>query len=216
MTTFLQTGMLQSPISDEEAARLRDLLRLGGFATRSTINGADWSGSPLAIENGGTAALSAAEARTNLGLGALAVRNTVGNTQWSGTPLTLANGGTGSVDAASARTALGLDTFVSAPLTPVLGTVVQAFHNLGTTPVWYSAFIRCVTTEFGYAVGTELPVTTDHSGNANGNGIQVFADSTRVYGMIGNEQLAYTLNRANGAVVGVTVNRWRVVLKARI
>lgn len=105
----------------------------------------------------------------------------------------------------------------SGQFTATLGGRLQFPHGLGTTPPAERLFASIINTSgaanLGYDNGTELVVTTDQTGSASGRGIQVWADSTYIYGQVGNTALAYLSNGTTGAGgLEPTVANWKVYL----
>ena len=105
LATF--TAFARTLVDDVDAPAMRTTLGLGALALLATVNNATWSGTALAVGNGGSGATTAATARSNLGAAVSGANGDITSLTALSTALSIAQGGTGSTSAAAALAALG-------------------------------------------------------------------------------------------------------------
>lgn len=141
----------------DDAALSRGNLGLGDLAVQNTVNNDDWSGTDLAVTNGGTGASSAAAARTNLGAAASGLATASGLTvstgqrilgKASGAPAgaveeiictTFAQSLLDDADATTARATLGVSGNAGSYAFSAVQTGAQGFANITLTQVEFGA-----------------------------------------------------------------------------
>ena len=169
----------------ESGATARTSLGLGSLATASTINNANWSGTDLAVANGGTGSSSASDARTALGVAVgsdvqaydadLAAIAALAKTDSN---FIVGNGSAWVAESgATARTSLGLGTMAveatsAVPAMTYAGTQSLADNIIDQPKLQdYSETVNAIggsgggTQDFDLTLGNVASVTVDTSAN---------------------------------------------------
>jgi len=104
--------------------------------------------------------------------------------------------------------------FESSEITITLGTGSSTLaHGLGVKPKRVQAFIRCKTTELGYAVGEEVPVYFSDQGTTARNAQAFIVDSTYVGYVIAASNFVI-LSKSTFLGVAITTGNWKLVIRA--
>lgn len=110
------------------------------------------------------------------------------------------------------KTAFGFSKyFQSSNISFALDSNADVAHGLGTTPMWWFAYIQCTSAEDNWSVGDQIPITSLE--NTLNSGIIVAANSTNMRYTIGTGTLSY-LNRTAHNNASVTPASWVLVIKA--
>ena len=89
---------------------------------------------------------------------------------------------------------------------------ISAAHGLGVTPKKLEAVVRCLTASEGFSPGDEVSIV---NGNSQNGSIQLYADSTNVYGLIYNQNYWWTVLKDGSSTSYFTSANWAVVLRAK-
>lgn len=103
--------------------------------------------------------------------------------------------------------------FESAELTITSASVITLAHGLPTTPKSMWAVLKCITTEHGHAVGTEVTLPINATDGTLENGVQLSVISTNLYLNIGADPIkVYTT--AGGVGADITNAKWKIIVRA--
>ena len=97
----------------------------------------------------------------------------------------------------------------------VAGTLTLA-HGLGTAPILFQCFLECTTADLGFSVGDVVPVNANLNAAANASyGQSITYDASNIYLRFGGASPVYQiLNKTTGVGEGITIARWRLIVRA--
>jgi hypothetical protein len=104
------------------------------------------------------------------------------------------------------------ESFVSAAQTITNSGTLTMAHSLAAAPDILQVYLRNTTAELGYTTGEEL-LLGGYQNNANG-GVQVRADGTNIYAVIGSDGIGILrANATTGSPTGITNGSWALIFK---
>jgi len=88
-------------------------------------------------------------------------------------------------------------------------------HPLGVAPLFVKPFLVCTTADLGFSVGQEVPVNENLNAAANASyGQSITYDASNIYLRFGGASPVYQiLNNTTGLAEGITIARWRLILR---
>jgi len=89
-------------------------------------------------------------------------------------------------------------------------------HGLGGQPRLIQIWLKCATTEGGYAVGEEVLIQAgENADNTQARGLSVIANSTQIKYRIGSDANAFLILAADtGNRLSITNANWRLIIRA--
>ncbi len=162
----------------------------------------------LPVAGGGTGKTTFTAHGVLIGNGTSAVANT--NSGTTGQVLT-SNGA--SADPTFQALSIGFTTYSGVKSSGVgaATSIVTIAHGLGARPVRVDITMACISTEYGWAVGDELPYTNDYG--YGGSKLTIGYDATNVY-IITSGYLPNITNKSGAAGGDVTAAKWNWNVRA--
>lgn len=106
--------------------------------------------------------------------------------------------------------------FVHGPAALTLATTVTAAHNQPKPPHSMQAFLQCVTTDGGYAVGDRILIgNQDSSTAASNSGFTWGWDASNLFMLIGSGSIGRWFNKSTGVTFTPTLANWQAYLISR-